>query len=319
MDTSKQKPDLMGKSGAPADGVKRILAHLEHGAKIPASKTARVGAWSFDGWTLGLAMMLLGMFCIAWLLHDGGKQSSGFKQGHGSSAARYEERHATVAVEPAPSALASADLSRQTPGALVEQPAAIINDAATQVDAGLNARMHAARDAGLTNAFGLPVSKIAAAAHARSGTSGAVVDGMAGGATHADRRAVYPGMVATNSNANHPTAASSGATSAGARNRASVAPARSPALTVYASAPGKAPAANDTDVALLTALVAHAGKPTVVMPERSRDIVERYDGDNTADLLARCKQLGVIEGMLCRSRICSGRWDSDPVCRAPAQ
>jgi hypothetical protein len=31
-------------------------------------------------------------------------------------------------------------------------------------------------------------------------------------------------------------------------------------------------------------------------------------------LLQRCKQLGMIEGMLCRARICSGRWDSDPAC-----
>ena len=77
-------------------------------------------------------------------------------------------------------------------------------------------------------------------------------------------------------------------------------------------------AAGDTDVALLAALVAHAGKPSVVAPERSRDVVERQEGDSTAPLLARCKQLGLIEGMLCRSRICSDRWDADPACRAPS-
>ena len=32
----------------------------------------------------------------------------------------------------------------------------------------------------------------------------------------------------------------------------------------------------------------------------------------------RCQQLGMIEGMLCRSRICAGRWDSDQACRQPA-
>ncbi len=83
-----------------------------------------------------------------------------------------------------------------------------------------------------------------------------------------------------------------------------------PATTAQASA--------DTDVTLLTALVAHAGVPTAVRPERSRDIVDRQDGDSTAQLLARCKQLGLIEGMLCRSRICSGRWESDAACRAPS-
>lgn len=84
------------------------------------------------------------------------------------------------------------------------------------------------------------------------------------------------------------------------------------------STPLPASPAGDTDVALLTALVAHAGKPAAITPERPRDIVERQDGDSTAQLLARCKQLGLIEGMLCRSRICSGRWESDAACRAPA-
>ncbi|MHA4866923.1 hypothetical protein ACXZ1M_04405 [Duganella sp. PWIR1] len=74
----------------------------------------------------------------------------------------------------------------------------------------------------------------------------------------------------------------------------------------------------DTDVTLLTALVAHANKPAAVTPERPRDVVERQEGDSTAQLLTRCKQLGLIEGMLCRSRICSGRWESDAACRAPS-
>lgn len=79
-----------------------------------------------------------------------------------------------------------------------------------------------------------------------------------------------------------------------------------------------APAASDSDVTLLTALVAHADQPDTVAPERSRDVVERQDGDSTAHLLARCKQLGLIEGMLCRSRICAGRWEAEAACRAPA-
>ena len=74
----------------------------------------------------------------------------------------------------------------------------------------------------------------------------------------------------------------------------------------------------DTDVTLITALVAHAGASSAVAPERSRDIVERSDGDTTDALLARCKKLGLMEGMLCRTRICSGRWESDIACRAPA-
>jgi hypothetical protein len=76
--------------------------------------------------------------------------------------------------------------------------------------------------------------------------------------------------------------------------------------------------AHDTDVTLLAALVAHANKPTVIVADRSRDVVERQEGDSTALLLVRCQQLGLIEGMLCRSRICSGRWEADAACRAPA-
>lgn len=97
---------------------------------------------------------------------------------------------------------------------------------------------------------------------------------------------------------------------------ATIAAARSPAT--HAAAVPTPAVAGDTDVALLAALVAHSGKPANVTPERSRDVVERQDGDTTAQLLARCKQLGLIEGMLCRSRICSGRWDADPACNAPS-
>ncbi|WP_317203556.1 hypothetical protein [Janthinobacterium sp.] len=65
----------------------------------------------------------------------------------------------------------------------------------------------------------------------------------------------------------------------------------------------------DSDVALLTAPAAYAGK------QPNRDVVLRQDNDSSESLLQRCKELGTIEGMLCRSRICSGRWDSDPACK----
>lgn len=105
------------------------------------------------------------------------------------------------------------------------------------------------------------------------------------------------------------------------------APARAPATPAkpvqpvarVAAVPHAAAQPADSDVTLLTALVAHAGKPSEVTPERNRDVVERQDSDSTAQLLARCKQLGLIEGMLCRSRICSGRWEADAACRAPSR
>lgn len=100
----------------------------------------------------------------------------------------------------------------------------------------------------------------------------------------------------------------------------------SPSTTSTASAttpkPAKTPqhstTGTDTDVALLSALVAHAGTPAKVSPTRSRDVVQERDGEATASLLARCQQLGPIEGMLCRSRICADRWETDPACRVPA-
>lgn len=106
-----------------------------------------------------------------------------------------------------------------------------------------------------------------------------------------------------------------------ARGTQAAAP-RKPATSARPSAPADArptsPTNSDTDVTLLTALVEHTSKPAAVAPERSRDVVERQDGDTTTQLLARCKQLGLIEGMLCRSRICSGRWEADAACRAPS-
>ena len=84
--------------------------------------------------------------------------------------------------------------------------------------------------------------------------------------------------------------------------------ARAPASRPAAAAPG------DSDVALLTAMVAHAHRQeSTASPVR--DVVLRQGEEDTASLLQRCKQLGMIEGMLCRSRICSGRWDSDSACR----
>ncbi|PLY41481.1 hypothetical protein CSZ94_15750 [Janthinobacterium sp. ROICE36] len=88
-------------------------------------------------------------------------------------------------------------------------------------------------------------------------------------------------------------------------------PARQAAARPQESRPAAAP--GDSDVALLTAMVAHAHRQEGTA-KPVRDVVLRLQERETAELLRRCKQLGMIEGMLCRSRICSGRWDSDPAC-----
>ncbi|MGK5056549.1 hypothetical protein ACQ4WY_06355 [Janthinobacterium sp. LB2P49] len=85
--------------------------------------------------------------------------------------------------------------------------------------------------------------------------------------------------------------------------------------------PRPAAAPGDSDVTLLTAMVAHAHRQEgtaapvrdVVLRQREQK-QEQEQEQETGELLQRCKQLGLIEGMLCRSRICSGRWDSDPAC-----
>jgi hypothetical protein len=90
-----------------------------------------------------------------------------------------------------------------------------------------------------------------------------------------------------------------------------------------APAPSPTVPAPDSDVVLLTALVAHANKqapPLAKAPApaatdplaggSNRDVVLPKENESTESLLQRCKQLGFIEGMLCRSRICAGRPDS---------
>jgi len=105
-------------------------------------------------------------------------------------------------------------------------------------------------------------------------------------------------------------AASATTASAGAPRKAPL-PVRQAAARPQGPRPVTAP--GDSDVALLTAMVAHAHR----QEDRAapvRDVVLRQREEETAELLQRCQQLGLIEGMLCRSRICSGRWDSDPAC-----
>jgi hypothetical protein len=259
VETSKPKPDLMAgaaSSHRPATD-KRILAHLEHGAKAPV-RTASVPGWTIDGWTIGLFGLLLVMCVMAWLLHDRSITPETFRSSDSSGAmARVATRH------PAPA----------QPVTETAQAAAIVNVAVDEAVVETET----------------PTAATVAIANAAGATNTAIASPQA--ATHPQTPRAP--VAATSKSATPPARAAAAA---------SVAPS----------------ASADTDVTLLTALVAHAGKPTAVMPERSRDVVERQDGDSTVQLLARCKQLGVIEGMLCRSRICSGRWDADAACRAPA-
>ncbi|MES2049061.1 MAG: hypothetical protein V4447_11725 [Pseudomonadota bacterium] len=95
------------------------------------------------------------------------------------------------------------------------------------------------------------------------------------------------------------------------------------------SAEKNTPKAFDSDVALLSALVANTSKskeplsgdmgsasnakPSVA-PSINLDVVERNPGDNTKNLLSRCEKLGGAEAKLCHDRICSGSRQTETVC-----
>lgn len=106
--------------------------------------------------------------------------------------------------------------------------------------------------------------------------------------------------------------------SAGAPPRQKQHKAAAPQMAKKTAPPWKksaTPIGVESDVVLLAALVAHASNQALPEAMYNRDVVLRRDGDTTDTLLRRCKQLGLIEGMLCRSRMCAGRWDSDLACR----
>ena len=44
------------------------------------------------------------------------------------------------------------------------------------------------------------------------------------------------------------------------------------------------------------------------------DVVIRTQADTTESLVKRCGTLGLLEGHLCRARICSGLWGKDAAC-----
>ena len=108
---------------------------------------------------------------------------------------------------------------------------------------------------------------------------------------------------------NEPPAAEPAPQAAAAVKHKPHAPARQAATRAAPLKPRPGAAAGDSDVTLLAAMVAHGQRSAP-----PRDVVLRKDDEETPGLLQRCRQLGLIEGMLCRARICAGRWDSDPAC-----
>ncbi|CAN5780192.1 hypothetical protein BH11PSE12_BH11PSE12_23020 [soil metagenome] len=93
--------------------------------------------------------------------------------------------------------------------------------------------------------------------------------------------------------------------------------------------------ATDSDITLLSALVAHENTiqkqlkeikikndtPSRISkkqkkPEANLDIIERKKGHSLKSLLLRCSKLGGLEARLCRKRICKGRATAESACFA---
>jgi cytoskeletal protein RodZ len=308
------KPTLVMAKRTAHEGTRRILSSLEHGALT--LEPERVARWKLNGWTIGLCILLLAMTVLAWKVHQAATRTMPYQEGAAPNLG---------AARTGP-VVAHATATPNMPA--TSQAAAIINDAPVQVEIIRRADLQgtpppqpsgnlagaAARGAGTppdTAAKIVPKAASMANLYAQAG------HGPYGHTRHQASPAA-PHAAQHNPPGTDPLATAH-AEAPSSPVQADTTPAHGvPARARKATAIVPV-ATSDTDVTLLTALVAHANHPAVVTAERSRDIVERGNGDSTADLLRRCKQLGLIEGMLCRSRICSGRWENDPGCRTPGR
>jgi hypothetical protein len=304
---SKQKPDLMS-ARRDADGSRRILANLENGGKA-ATGGQRSAHWRIDGWTVGLCILLLAMAAFAWLAHERTITPETFKRDVRSESAPF-----VPSVKPIPSRSAQETAAAMGTTADTATSAAIstaentaISTVALQAEAGKGQQAAAIVNEPLAERGPTKSTALRTAPHnvPTAKTNAAAATSALTAAAHS----TAPHMTTSTAPISHKAPAAPAVQASVARNRTSASDGA--ARTGAASA--------DTDVVLLTALVAHAGKPSSVAPERSRDVVERQDNTSTESLLARCKQLGLIESMLCRSRICSGRWENDAACRAPGR
>ncbi|MPQ58191.1 hypothetical protein [Duganella sp. FT27W] len=321
MDTSKQMPNLMGAAHGAADGNRRILAQLEYGPKAGSRAAGPARAWSFDGWTVGLVLLLLTLGGLAWLMHEETITPVTFKR-HAEGDRHVKATAAQDTVEAA--AKIAENVANAAAGTTMTATAVDVMPAARAAAADVMSAASAAPAAAYAGSSDVHAEHPAAiinqprlAASAPSGTFAVPLSSTSAGERSMAVASGPPHRTGTPTRINDTGKTANKAGS----HKSTIASYGKPAPVAPRVRPGSSPippAASDTDVTLLTALVAHANKPASVAPEPSRDVVERVDGVSTADLLARCKQLGLMEGMLCRSRICSGGWESDPVCRAPA-
>lgn len=314
MDASNQRPNLLSKGavGNGNTGGQRILASLEHGGAVLAPN--RLARLQLNGWTLALLALLLILSVLAWMTHRDGTAPLPHALPLSARAPANAGAGAGTVAPPA------ADFAGRTaPAAIINEPGSALPPARTAPGYERNNEpvVDIARPDKLV---GRPANKAAAAG--RADYLAAKAANTAGKLNAAHNTPVATAARVSKQGASKPTAVPSTADRGKVDSDGAREDKRPLAYAKKTTAPVLPPSATpsaDTDVTLLAALVAHASRPTVVLAENSRDVVERKDGDATAGLLQRCKQLGQIEGMLCRSRICSGRWENDPACRAPSR
>lgn len=306
-------PKLQDRHAATPPDSSRILDNLARGGAQPSSALATGLRWrargprhAKPGWRGALAAALaLLAGAAAWTSYN-----------NGSVTAAPGKRDIPVTVI-APTRQTPPQAAAKAAPATVEpetRAAAIIDETATPVPA--HPRQAAAATAPVATAAtpATPATLAAASAPVSTGAHSAASGKTkhAASATSLAADAAGPAQRPVPSAARKPNAASA---------RKQTAAAKSGGAT--AAAAGKAPA--DTDVALLTAVVAHASNQTAPAAatsgaapqgeaEPNRDVVQRLGQESTASLLERCQQLGEAEGRLCRSRICSGRWGADAAC-----
>ncbi|RJG06127.1 hypothetical protein D3870_09025 [Noviherbaspirillum cavernae] len=124
-------------------------------------------------------------------------------------------------------------------------------------------------------------------------------------------------------------------------------PAEKSAQRAAAASAAKVPTSKDRDVELIAALLAYSPRPgevgktanqksaaaqpgahadvdpaTVKREKRGEpnsDVMVRASGESVEAQVKRCRAMGFFEGELCRMRVCSGIWGTDPACPSSSQ
>ncbi|CAN7201775.1 hypothetical protein LJR289_000566 [Pseudoduganella sp. LjRoot289] len=286
-----QRPDLLSApQGSSSSSSQRILASLENSGKsnAPGATLARLRPSHLVLLVTLLAVLAAIVACFSYV---------------GMEPAQHR-KELDFGKHPTPLARPPQEVERMA-AAIVNEPLPAVSPASSK----LSSNQHRAAAAA-----------VAAAAAAQPAGAARIAQRRTAARLHApDTPAkAAPGMPATQAREwGHAHANASASPSASARPLA----AAYAGGTVPQARLSAAAAQPDSDIALLTALVAHTGAQASSPPtgQASRDVVEHKEGDSTATLLRRCQRLGGAEASLCRTRICNGLWLHEAACRTPVE